>query len=150
MPGHTHLVQVNCVSVFIFLNTSCGPFTIKACFFLLMTSFSLLSPSHSLSLPLPPSSPAEVPSSLHSTPSRYHGDRQLGADALRLRAGLFCVFPYLDVCSLLRAAEVCSDWRFVARHPAVWTRLRLENARVSAEVGEPSSSVSQSLNLKEN
>ncbi|XP_063756758.1 F-box only protein 41-like isoform X2 [Eleginops maclovinus] len=55
------------------------------------------------------------------------------ADTLRLRAGLFCVFPYLDVRSLLCAAEVCSDWLFVARHPAVWTRLRLENARVSAE-----------------
>ncbi|XP_034063835.1 F-box only protein 41-like isoform X2 [Gymnodraco acuticeps] len=55
------------------------------------------------------------------------------ADILRLRAGLFCVFPYLDVRSLLHAAEVCSDWLFVARHPAVWTRLRLENARVSAE-----------------
>ncbi|XP_078100505.1 F-box only protein 41-like [Sander vitreus] len=75
---------------------------------------------------------SESPSSLCSTPSRRHGDRQLGADTLRLRAGLFCVFPYLDVRSLLRAAEVCSDWRFVARHPAVWTRLRLENARVSA------------------
>uniref|UniRef100_A0A3B5BD81 F-box only protein 41-like n=1 Tax=Stegastes partitus TaxID=144197 RepID=A0A3B5BD81_9TELE len=77
--------------------------------------------------------PPDAPSSLHSTPSNRRGNRQLGADTLRLRAGLFCVFPYLDVRSLLRAAEVCSDWRFVARHPAVWTRLRLENARVSAE-----------------
>ncbi|XP_047442039.1 F-box only protein 41-like [Mugil cephalus] len=76
---------------------------------------------------------SDAPSSLHSTPSSRHGDRQLGADTLRLRAGLFCVFPYLDVRSLLRAAEVCSDWRFVARHPAVWTRLHLENARVSTE-----------------
>ncbi|XP_041635013.1 F-box only protein 41-like [Cheilinus undulatus] len=75
----------------------------------------------------------EIPSSLDSTPSRRYGDRNLGADTLKLRAGLFCVFPYLDVRSLLRAAEVCTDWRFVARHPAVWTRLRLENARVSAE-----------------
>lgn len=55
---------------------------------------------------------------------------------MRMRAGLFCVFPYLDVCSLLRAAEVCSDWRFVARHPAVWTHLWLENARVSTTVEE--------------
>ncbi|XP_026178086.1 F-box only protein 41-like isoform X2 [Mastacembelus armatus] len=68
-----------------------------------------------------------------STPSHRHGDRQLGAETLRQRAGLFCVFPYLDVRSLLHAAEVCSDWQFVARHPAVWTRLRLENARVSTE-----------------
>lgn len=81
----------------------------------------------------------DAPSSFHSTPSRCHGNRQLGADTLRLRAGLFCVFPYLDARSLLRAAEVCSDWRFVARHPAVWIRLRLENGRVSAEVEESSS-----------
>lgn len=74
------------------------------------------------------------PSSLCSTPSHHSANRQLVADALRMRAGLFCVFPYLDIHSLLCAAEVCSDWRFVARHPAVWTRLRLENARVSSEV----------------
>ncbi|KAM8898570.1 LOW QUALITY PROTEIN: F-box only protein 41-like [Spinachia spinachia] len=74
--------------------------------------------------------PAEA---LCSTPSRRHGDGRLGADSLRLRAGLFCVFPYLEARSLLRAAEVCGDWRFVARHPAVWTRLHLKNARVSAE-----------------
>ncbi|KAM9426534.1 F-box only protein 41 [Pholidichthys leucotaenia] len=72
-------------------------------------------------------------SSLCSTPSRRHGDRHLGVDTLKMRAGLFCIFPYLDVRSLLRAAEVCCDWRFVARHPVVWTCLRLENARVSAE-----------------
>ncbi|XP_056156762.1 F-box only protein 41-like [Lampris incognitus] len=75
----------------------------------------------------------DVTSSLHSTPSSCHGDCRLRAGTLRLRAGLFCVFPYLDTPSLLLAAEVCSDWRFVARHPAVWTRLHLENARVSAK-----------------
>uniref|UniRef100_H2LA90 Uncharacterized protein n=1 Tax=Oryzias latipes TaxID=8090 RepID=H2LA90_ORYLA len=75
----------------------------------------------------------DSPSSLLSTPSRRYGDRQLGAGSLKMRAGLFCVFPYLDVRSLLRAAEVCSDWRFVARHPAVWTRVRLEDSRVSAD-----------------
>ncbi|KAM7366694.1 hypothetical protein PAMP_016109 [Pampus punctatissimus] len=76
---------------------------------------------------------SDILSSLHSSPSHCHGNRELGADTLRLRAGLFCIFPYLDVRSLLHAAEVCSDWRFVARHPAVWTCLRLENARVSSE-----------------
>ncbi|XP_023821885.1 F-box only protein 41 isoform X2 [Oryzias latipes] len=76
---------------------------------------------------------SDSPSSLLSTPSRRYGDRQLGAGSLKMRAGLFCVFPYLDVRSLLRAAEVCSDWRFVARHPAVWTRVRLEDSRVSAD-----------------
>ncbi|XP_030018211.1 F-box only protein 41-like [Sphaeramia orbicularis] len=76
---------------------------------------------------------SDVLSSVPSSPSCRHGERGLGPDALRLRAGLFCVFPYLDVRSLLRVAEVCSDWRFVARHPAVWTRLHLENSRISAE-----------------
>ncbi|XP_036072521.1 F-box only protein 41 isoform X3 [Oryzias melastigma] len=76
---------------------------------------------------------SDSPSSLLSTPSRHYGDRQLGVGSLRMRAGLFCIFPYLDVRSLLRAAEVCSDWRFVARHPAVWTRVRLEDGRVSAD-----------------
>ncbi|XP_053717222.1 F-box only protein 41-like [Synchiropus splendidus] len=77
---------------------------------------------------------SELPSSTRSSPSlRCGSDRQLEADTLRLRAALFCVFPYLDVSSLLRAAEVCSDWRFVARHPAVWTRVRLESARVSSQ-----------------
>ncbi|KAJ8008586.1 hypothetical protein DPEC_G00106430 [Dallia pectoralis] len=61
------------------------------------------------------------------------GGRALRAETLRLRAGLFCVFPYLDMRMLLLAAEVCSDWRFVARHPAVWIRVNLENARVSVK-----------------
>uniref|UniRef100_A0A672F3W5 Si:ch73-290k24.5 n=1 Tax=Salarias fasciatus TaxID=181472 RepID=A0A672F3W5_SALFA len=72
-----------------------------------------------------------VSSSLWSP--RCHGNLRPGAETLRLRAGLFCVFPYLDVRSLLLAAEVCSDWRMVARHPAVWTRLRLEDGQVSTE-----------------
>lgn len=78
--------------------------------------------------------PLDTPYSIGSTPSRHHAKRQTEADTLKIRAGLFCVFPYLDVRSLLRVAEVCRDWRFVARHPAVWTHLRLENARVSTEV----------------
>uniref|UniRef100_A0A1A8QS24 Uncharacterized protein n=1 Tax=Nothobranchius pienaari TaxID=704102 RepID=A0A1A8QS24_9TELE len=76
---------------------------------------------------------SDTPSSISSTPSCHHCNRQLGADTVRMRAWLFCVLPYLDVRSLLRAAEVCSDWRFVARHPAVWTHLQLQNARVSSE-----------------
>ncbi|XP_070978444.1 F-box only protein 41-like [Oncorhynchus clarkii lewisi] len=77
-------------------------------------------------------SPGSGVSSIRSSPC-HRGYIALGAGTLRLRAGLFCVFPYLDVRTLLLAAEVCSDWRFVARHPAVWTRVRLENARVSAK-----------------
>ncbi|XP_067118055.1 F-box only protein 41-like [Osmerus mordax] len=71
-------------------------------------------------------------SSVDSSPYR-RGDGALGAGLLRLRAGLFCVFPFLDVRTLLLAAEVCSDWRMVARHPAVWTHVRLEDARVSVQ-----------------
>ncbi|KAK2886100.1 hypothetical protein QQF64_020237 [Cirrhinus molitorella] len=55
------------------------------------------------------------------------------SERLRLKAALFCVFTYLDTRSLLTAAEVCKDWRSVARHPAVWTRVTLENARVSSK-----------------
>ncbi|KAI2644125.1 F-box only protein 41 [Labeo rohita] len=44
------------------------------------------------------------------------------SERLRLKAALFCAFTYLDTRSLLTAAEVCKDWRSVARHPAVWTR----------------------------
>lgn len=51
-----------------------------------------------------------------------------------MRAALFCIFTYLDTRTLLHAAEVCRDWRFVARHPAVWTRVLLENARVCSKV----------------
>ena len=51
-----------------------------------------------------------------------------------MRAALFCIFTYLDTKTLLRAAEVCRDWKFVARHPAVWTRVLLENARISSKV----------------
>ncbi|XP_048035232.1 F-box only protein 41 [Megalobrama amblycephala] len=55
------------------------------------------------------------------------------SERLRLKAALFCVFIYLDTRSLLTAAEVCKDWRSVARHPAVWTRVTLENTRVSSK-----------------
>lgn len=54
-----------------------------------------------------------------------------------MRAALFCIFTYLDTRTLLHAAEVCRDWRFVARHPAVWTRVLLENARVCSKVPVP-------------
>ncbi|XP_016116359.1 F-box only protein 41, partial [Sinocyclocheilus grahami] len=55
------------------------------------------------------------------------------SERLRLKAALFCVYTYLDTRSLLTAAEVCKDWRSVARHPAVWIRVTLENARVSSK-----------------
>uniref|UniRef100_A0A673G627 F-box only protein 41-like n=1 Tax=Sinocyclocheilus rhinocerous TaxID=307959 RepID=A0A673G627_9TELE len=55
------------------------------------------------------------------------------SERLRLKAALFCVFTYLDTRSLLTAAEVCKDWCSVARHPAVWTTVTLENARVSSK-----------------
>ncbi|XP_020559069.1 F-box only protein 41 [Oryzias latipes] len=57
----------------------------------------------------------------------------ISPEILKIRAALFCIFTYLDTKTLLRAAEVCRNWRFVARHPAVWTRVLLENARISSK-----------------
>ncbi len=61
----------------------------------------------------------------------------ISPEVLKIRAALFCIFTYLDMKTLLRAAEVCRDWKFVARHPAVWTRVLLENARISSKVLTP-------------
>uniref|UniRef100_G3TPX6 F-box only protein 41 n=1 Tax=Loxodonta africana TaxID=9785 RepID=G3TPX6_LOXAF len=66
-----------------------------------------------------------------SSPSR--SNEVISPEILKMRAALFCIFTYLDTRTLLHAAEVCRDWRFVARHPAVWTRVLLENARVSSK-----------------
>uniref|UniRef100_A0AAY5K3V6 F-box domain-containing protein n=1 Tax=Esox lucius TaxID=8010 RepID=A0AAY5K3V6_ESOLU len=66
------------------------------------------------------------------SPSRSNNE-VISPEVLKMRAALFCIFTYLDTKTLLRAAEVCRDWRFVARHPAVWTRVLLENARVSSK-----------------
>ncbi|XP_034745566.1 F-box only protein 41 [Etheostoma cragini] len=57
----------------------------------------------------------------------------ISPEILKMRAALFCIFTYLDTKTLLGAAEVCRDWKFVARHPAVWTRVLLENARISSK-----------------
>ncbi|XP_060043059.1 F-box only protein 41 isoform X3 [Erinaceus europaeus] len=65
------------------------------------------------------------------SPSR--SNEVISAEILKMRAALFCIFTYLDTRTLLHAAEVCRDWRFVARHPAVWTRVLLENARVCSK-----------------
>ncbi|NXP42062.1 FBX41 protein, partial [Leiothrix lutea] len=62
-----------------------------------------------------------------------HCSEVISPEILKMRAALFCIFTYLDTKTLLRAAEVCKDWKFVARHPAVWTRVLLENARVSSK-----------------
>ncbi|XP_038601232.1 F-box only protein 41 isoform X2 [Tachyglossus aculeatus] len=61
----------------------------------------------------------------------------ISPEILKMRAALFCIFTYLDTRTLLRAAQVCKDWKFVARHPAVWTRVLLENARVSSKNLKP-------------
>ncbi|XP_056408014.1 F-box only protein 41 [Hyla sarda] len=63
------------------------------------------------------------------SPSR--ANEVISPEILKMRAALFCIFTYLDTKTLLRVAEVSRDWKFVARHPAVWTRVFLENARVS-------------------
>ncbi|NWT01811.1 FBX41 protein, partial [Mionectes macconnelli] len=52
-----------------------------------------------------------------------HSSEVISPEILKMRAALFCIFTYLDTKTLLRAAEVCKDWKFVARHPAVWTRV---------------------------
>ncbi|XP_048827587.1 F-box only protein 41-like isoform X1 [Brienomyrus brachyistius] len=57
----------------------------------------------------------------------------ISPETLKMRAALFCIFTYLDTRTLLRAAQVCHNWRFVARHPAVWTRVLLENGRISSK-----------------
>uniref|UniRef100_A0A8C7NXR7 F-box protein 41 n=1 Tax=Oncorhynchus mykiss TaxID=8022 RepID=A0A8C7NXR7_ONCMY len=75
----------------------------------------------------------------HNKPCRHDkslsrsNNEVISPEILKMRAALFCIFTYLDTKTLLRAAEVCRDWRFVGRHPAVWTRVLLENARISSK-----------------
>lgn len=78
----------------------------------------------------------------YSKPCRHEkspskSNEVISPEILKMRAALFCIFTYLDTKTLLRAAEVCRDWKFVARHPAVWTRVLLENARISSKVNTP-------------
>ncbi|XP_059197077.1 F-box only protein 41 isoform X2 [Centropristis striata] len=75
---------------------------------------------------------------LYNKPCRHEkspskSNEVISPEILKMRAALFCIFTYLDTKTLLRAAEVCRDWKFVARHPAVWTRVLLENARISSK-----------------
>uniref|UniRef100_A0A3P8T7K8 F-box protein 41 n=1 Tax=Amphiprion percula TaxID=161767 RepID=A0A3P8T7K8_AMPPE len=79
-----------------------------------------------------------APYPLHSRPCRHEkspskSNEVISPEILKMRAALFCIFTYLDTKTLLRAAEVCRNWKFVARHPAVWTRVLLENARISSK-----------------
>ncbi|KAK7912891.1 hypothetical protein WMY93_013102 [Mugilogobius chulae] len=78
------------------------------------------------------------PEPIYSKPCRHakspsKSNEVISPEVLKMRAALFCIFTYLDTKTLLRAAEVCRDWKFVARHPAVWTRVLLENARISSK-----------------
>uniref|UniRef100_A0A3B4FR41 F-box protein 41 n=1 Tax=Pundamilia nyererei TaxID=303518 RepID=A0A3B4FR41_9CICH len=75
---------------------------------------------------------------IYSKPCRHEkspskSNEVISPEILKIRAALFCIFTYLDTKTLLRAAEVCRNWKFVARHPAVWTRVLLENARISSK-----------------
>ncbi|XP_054896952.1 F-box only protein 41 isoform X2 [Poeciliopsis prolifica] len=75
---------------------------------------------------------------VYSKPCRHEkspskSNEVISPEILKMRAALFCIFTYLDTKTLLRTAEVCRNWRFVARHPAVWTRVLLENARISSK-----------------
>ncbi|KAJ8281053.1 hypothetical protein GJAV_G00062970 [Gymnothorax javanicus] len=69
----------------------------------------------------------------HDKGSPSKSNEVISPEVLKMRAALFCIFTYLDTKTLLRAAEVCRDWKFVARHPAVWTRVLLENARIASK-----------------
>ncbi|KAG9347045.1 hypothetical protein JZ751_005972 [Albula glossodonta] len=71
--------------------------------------------------------------SRHNKGSPAKSNEVISPEILKMRAALFCIFTYLDTKTLLRAAEVCRDWKFVARHPAVWTRVLLENSRISTK-----------------
>ncbi|XP_070780579.1 F-box only protein 41 [Enoplosus armatus] len=78
------------------------------------------------------------PDGVYNKPCRHEkspskSNEVISPEILKMRAALFCIFTYLDTKTLLRAAEVCRDWKFVARHPAVWTRVLLENARISSK-----------------
>ncbi|ELU07026.1 hypothetical protein CAPTEDRAFT_177056 [Capitella teleta] len=46
---------------------------------------------------------------------------------------LFCVFMYLDVFSLARAAQVCRTWNRLVQMPSLWRRVSLRNAIVSSK-----------------
>uniref|UniRef100_M3ZTH1 F-box protein 41 n=1 Tax=Xiphophorus maculatus TaxID=8083 RepID=M3ZTH1_XIPMA len=75
---------------------------------------------------------------VYSKPCRHEkspskSNEVISPEILKMRAALFCIFTYLDTKTLLKTAEVCRNWRFVARHPAVWTRVLLENARISSK-----------------
>ncbi|XP_051900642.1 F-box only protein 41 isoform X2 [Pristis pectinata] len=69
----------------------------------------------------------------HQKGSPSRSNEVISPEVLKMRAALFCIFTYLDTKTLLQTAEVCRDWKYVARHPAVWTRVLLENARVSSK-----------------
>ncbi|XP_069779418.1 F-box only protein 41 isoform X2 [Narcine bancroftii] len=69
----------------------------------------------------------------HQKGSQSQSNEVISPEVLKMRAALFCIFTYLDTKTLLQTAEVCRDWKYVARHPAVWTRVLLENARVSSK-----------------
>ncbi|XP_029949525.1 F-box only protein 41-like [Salarias fasciatus] len=92
-------------------------------------------PHHSRAAYRPNTSRSE---GLYSKPCRHEkspskSNEVISPEILKIRAALFCIFTYLDTKTLLRAAEVCRNWKFVARHPAVWTRVLLENARISSK-----------------
>lgn len=100
----------------------------------------------SKTLLLKASSPLAGRPDVYNKPCRHEkspskSNEVISPEILKMRAALFCIFTYLDTKTLLRAAEVCRDWRFVARHPAVWTRVLLENARISSKVRNPIISV---------
>ncbi|XP_064600651.1 dentin sialophosphoprotein-like [Liolophura sinensis] len=51
----------------------------------------------------------------------------------RRRLTLMCVFLYLDTKTLSQLSLVCKEWKVVSRHPALWRRVRLRNARIGSK-----------------
>ncbi|TSL61171.1 F-box only protein 41 [Bagarius yarrelli] len=72
-------------------------------------------------------------SAYHCHSLRHDNGPVMCSKRIKKRAWLFCVFSYLDTHSLLIAAQVCKDWWSVAHHSALWTRVTLENNRISSK-----------------
>ncbi|KAG5260644.1 hypothetical protein AALO_G00294840 [Alosa alosa] len=64
----------------------------------------------------------------HVSPDKSKPSRSLECVCIALR----CVFAYLDVHTLLNAAEVCRAWRNVSRHSSLWIHVTLENTHISS------------------
>lgn len=84
-------------------------------------------------LPRPDVISPKSPHPHHQKPQHLPGCMRAAGINRDLEA-LFCVFMYLDVFSLARAAQVCKSWYKLTHVPALWRRVTLKNAVVSSKV----------------